>query len=434
VILVLSSSTMRLTLCIAALFLSAGCAQLAKVDPAGRHAATFSARASAPRLQLTHIWSAQVHPTKMWDYYNQEYASPVYLKRADDLVALTSEGYVTRVRASSGEVVWRRPVLHPDTQRPAPIHANAAVNDTHLFVGTMAATLHAIALNDGQVNWTLRVEDAIEGAVVEHDGRLFFADSREIFYAVDAATGKLLWRYQRRAPEGFTVKGACTPVPDGDAVYCGFADGTLAALQVDSGELIWSTSLGNDRPEFTDVDMPVLVDQDRLYVGSYAGGFYALDRMEGTVLWRAPIDSVSRAVLYRGLLYVTSAQGRVVALDPEARRLVWSYRFKDDTPAEIVPHGPYLLVTTSGGPLVALDLVSGLPRLSWRPSHGFNAAPLIVKRPQIVPPEAPHTGRAFSQRAVMREAEDHAPTSHVYLLSNGGVLYAVELAMLPAKL
>lgn len=419
---------MRSTRLFLILALCAGCAKLTEVEPPGRHAATFAARPAAPRPQLNHIWQVALHPQAPWDYYNQEYSTPIYLERADDLIAATSDGHVTRLRAGSGEVVWRQTVLNPDTQQPMAIHADPAHSDTHLFVGTMGATVHALRLATGEVDWTLRTEDAVESAVVEHDGRLFFADSREIFYAVDAATGKLLWRYQRRAPEGFTVKGACTPVPDGDAVYCGFADGALVALQVDSGELLWSVNLGDERGEFMDVDMPVIISGDRLYVGSYAGGFYALDRAEGTIIWRAPVDSVSRAVLYRGLIYIASAQGRVVALDPETQQFVWGYRFKQDTPVELVPHGPYLLVSTSTGPLVALDVASGRPLMSWRPSHGFNTVPLIVKRPYVAPPDAPAVGRAFDTAALTADAADMRGTTHLFALSNGGILYAIELS------
>lgn len=423
-------SAARLLAALPLALLLTGCAQLGKVDPPGRHAATFNARAVASRPHLVHVWATDLHPQAPWDYYNQEYATPLYLARADDIIAPTSDGYVTRVRAGSGEVVWRAPVLHPDTKRPAAIHADPAMSETHLFVGTMSASVHALRLATGEVDWSLRTEDAVESAVVEHEGRLFFADSREIFYAVDAATGKLLWRYQRRAPEGFTVKGSCTPVPDGDAVYCGFADGSLVALQVDSGDLIWSVNLGDDRSEFTDVDMPVIIADDRLYVGSYAGGFYAVDRAEGTIIWRAPIDSVSRAVMHRGLIYVASAQGRVVALDPQTRQFVWGYRFKQDTPVELVPHGPYLLVSTSSGPLVALDTASGRPLMRWNPSHGFNTAPLIVKRPPQPAPEAPALSSAFETSALRADAE-RGGTTHLFALSNGGALYAIELQAKP---
>lgn len=379
-----------LLVCLSALTLVSACAQ----TPA--KTASFRAKpiSKAPTLKLD--WRAQLHPTTMWGYLPQEYSTPVFIERTDDLLLGSSMGEVTRMRAGNGDVVWRTRLVGED-DAPMPIHADMAVTKDTVFAATLNGTVHALKLSDGKPLWEYRAEDAIEGAVVYADGRLLMTDSRDILYVLDAATGKLLWRFQRPTPEFFTIKGGGHPVVDHDVVFNGFADGTLAALQLDTGELLWSVNLGADLPEFTDIDLPVILAGDTIYASSYAGGLYAINPLDGSVKWRMSLEALSSMTLSQGILYVTSAQGRALAVDVEDRQILWSFRFKEDTPTEMTMRGPYLFVSTSSGPMAILDRSSGYPLSKWAPSHGFNTRAVF-----------------FEQRA--------------FMYSNGGYVYGMRLA------
>lgn len=77
------------------------------------------------------------------------------------------------------------------------------------------------------------------------DGVLYFASGLSIVHAVDAATGKLLWRYDPKAGEvagknlrfGWGVRGIAWS--DG-RIYTGTQDGRLIAIDAASGEPVWS--------------------------------------------------------------------------------------------------------------------------------------------------------------------------------------------------
>ena len=324
----------------------------------------------APVLKID--WRAQLHPTQLWGYLPQEYATPVFIERTDDLVLGSGRGEVTRMRAGNGDVVWRTPLIS-DAGESMPIHAELAVTQDTVYAATLHGSVHALKLSDGKPLWVYRAEDAIEGAVVHSQGRLFVTDSRDVLYALDAATGKLLWRFQRPTPEFFTIKGGGQPVVDQDVVFNGFADGTLVALQIDDGQVLWRVNLGGDLQEFTDVDLPVILTRDTIYASSYAGGLYAINPVDGSVKWRMTLESLSSMRLVGAILYVSSAQGRVMAVDVEDRQVLWSFRFKEDTPANLTHWGPYLFVSTSSGPLAILDRQTGAPLSKWSPGHGFNA-------------------------------------------------------------
>ena len=365
------------------------------IQPANGTALTVDAVAAKPELKL--IWRAHVSGMESFEFRPQEYAAPYFVLRSDDVITGTSDGYVTRLRAGSGEIVWRKLLTSTREDGLLPVHADPIVADGIIYVGTINGSILALDYNDGTILWEYRAEDAIESTLAIEEGRIFFTDTREILYALDAETGKLLWRFQRPTPEFFTIKGAGTPVVDGDAVYCGFADGTLVAVQIDTGEIIWTSDLTNEQVEFTDIDMPVIIGERTLYVGSYSGGVFGISRLDGTIQWRVDVASVAQVKRYDGMLYVASAQGRVVAIDGISHKPVWSFLFKEDSPVELVPHGPYVFVSTSSEPLMILDRQTGKPLSKWNPSTGFNT-PVVFDG-----------NRGF-------------------ILSNGGYLYSFELA------
>ena len=94
--------------------------------------------------------------------------------------------------------------------------------------------------------WSLDLEVTTSiTAPVAVDGVLYLAAGYGVVYAVDAQTGRPLWRYDSRAPE---VAGAKLRVGWGirgiaywkNRVYAGTTDGRLLALNAADGKLAWS--------------------------------------------------------------------------------------------------------------------------------------------------------------------------------------------------
>ncbi len=344
--------------------------------------------ATPPRIEIG--WRAPVGANLLWNVGPREYASPVYLRGTDEILTGSASGSLTKTRASDGAVVWNR---HLKTG----IHATPAVEGHVAFIGGMDGTIQAIHLHDGRELWSRVLRGSIETRPAVADGRLFVVDSEDVLHALDAVTGEPLWQYKRTAPEFFTIKGGGSPVVSGDTVYCGFSDGRLAAIFVDSGDEAWVADLSGGKRELLDVDTAPIVMKDRIYAASYSGGVYGLDREDGLVLWRHEIDSVADIKLVGTNLLIASTIGRVQAISTADAKVQWSLRLRENAPVGIAAIGPYAFVSTAGGGLYVVDLYTGYALSQWDPSNGFNT-PVI----------------SGGERA--------------YVLSNGGYLYGFKLA------
>jgi alcohol dehydrogenase (cytochrome c) len=90
-----------------------------------------------------------------------------------------------------------------------------------------------------------------ESQPVVHNGKMFVTASYSRIFALDATTGKKLWKYEHRLPDG--IMPCCDVVNRGAALYDKLVifatlDAQLVALDQDSGEVVWRTTRQATRP------------------------------------------------------------------------------------------------------------------------------------------------------------------------------------------
>lgn len=347
----------------------------AAFEPSDRKVSAYRTEpaAEAPRIDVD--WRRSVDDQQVGDYRPRQFASPTIVRGRDsrDLVVGTDAGRVYRLRAADGRVEWTHDV-------DGAVHAAPAASRRRVLVGTVSGALHAFDRASGEELWQRDYEYGLESPPALVDGDVYFTTNKGQLIAADGETGEERWTYSRSTPKEFTMKGSGTPrVADG-TVYCGFADGKLVALDADSGDEQWVADAAGGEIDFGDVDAPVFIGDDRVFATSYGGGIGAFRRNGGSPVWNRNFENVSGVDRGGSTLYAAIATGRVVALDVEDGSSIWGFEFQNDLPVEVTVAGPYLFVATGSGPLYVLDRQTGYPLLRWRPSPGFNTAPVFSRR------------------------------------------------------
>ena len=321
-------------------------------------------------LRVNVHWRLDLTTDRPWQVDPRELGTPV-ISSGGDLLVGASDGWVYRIAAHSGDVKWATPT-------DGSIDAAANLASGRVYVGTDTGSLVALSWSDGEELWRFETRGSVDSTATVSGGRVLFTDSNDILYALDAVTGELLWDYQRGTPEFFTLKGGGTPLVIGSVVYSGFADGVLVALQVDSGDEIWAIHLGDETGEFGDIDLPIISDGERLIVASHAGGVYSVERATGALIWQMDIDNVVGLEAQGSWLFGATSTGRVFALHAESGQAGWQYRLEEGQSAMgISSAGRYLAVPAASGPLYLIKTQTGEPVAMWKPSSGFQHAPVF---------------------------------------------------------
>ncbi|HLM32286.1 MAG TPA: PQQ-binding-like beta-propeller repeat protein [Solirubrobacterales bacterium] len=169
-------------------------------------------------------------------------------------------------------------------------------------------------------NWSLQVGKLIEFAPIVAKGTLYFQDKNAVFYAVDADTGKVLWKKRIGA------LGAASPGYSHGVVYAvtlqtapGVDQGEALAMRAKDGKLLWRFEFPG-RSETS----PVIAGRN-VFVGSESGDIYGLDRKDGRVDWHVSTDGEVKGglALDGGVLYGGNYAGQVFAIRASNGQFVW---------------------------------------------------------------------------------------------------------------
>ena len=74
-----------------------------------------------------------------------------------------------------------------------------------------------------------------------HDGVMYLANPGNVIQALDAASGTLLWEYQRALPESLRTGLIRNLAIYEDTLFLASRDAYLVALDARTGDLVWET-------------------------------------------------------------------------------------------------------------------------------------------------------------------------------------------------
>lgn len=146
--------------------------------------------------------------------------------------------------------------------------------------------------------WSFDTETTrgLEATPIVVGGVLYTTGSWSIVFAVDARTGKQLWKWDPQVPRTFGQKACCDVVNRGVAVYkgkvyVGTLDGRLAALDAETGKLIWQVVTVDQTLPYTVTGAPRVV-KGKVLIGNggaemgVRGYISAYDAENGKMAWR----------------------------------------------------------------------------------------------------------------------------------------------------
>lgn len=336
-------------------------------------------------------WNLQLVPNQFWEYAPREFAAPSVDSETGRIIVLTRDGFVRSI-SPEGKVEWQ-------FKAAMPFNSAALVKDGVVYAACADGNLYALngrTLNkDGELIWKYHAGEELATTPVYADGKILVASETDVLYAIDAKTGKWLWQARQDLPSGFTIRGVAMPRVEMGVVYMGFADGTLTAMDLNDGTRKWERALAPNVQQFADVDTSPVVDESgTVFAASYKDGVYALNAETGEVQWHTVAQGLT-SLISRGDVLFGTGDGKVVAMHARTGQTLWTLDIGNRY-ARAPAFVKGLLIVPTNGALIFVDPSTGRSRVSWDPGKGVSATPVFAD-------------------------------SRLYVLSNLGYLYALEL-------
>jgi outer membrane protein assembly factor BamB len=162
--------------------------------------------------------------------------------------------------------------------------------------------------------WRFTDRPLLEFPPIYVGGKLYFVNNNGFAHALDADTGKTLWK--RRIGR----LNASSPAFYKNRLYIvNLVPGHIVKLDAKTGKTIWKRDLPG-RAESS----PVIVDRT-VYFGCENGELFAMSTGKGQVRWSTPLGGAIKAApaYYGGKLFVGDYGGYMNAVDAKTGDLVW---------------------------------------------------------------------------------------------------------------
>jgi outer membrane protein assembly factor BamB len=159
----------------------------------------------------------------------------------------------------------------------------------------------------------------------------------------------------------------------GNVVYAGLGTGTqLWALSLIDGHILWSFDTG-DR-----ITSSVMVQGDTVYIATWKGKIYALDRTSGKMRWVYLLNTVRNQNVIDGVggsmalgdnrLFVGDYRGSILCIDALHGKMIWRYATGAQVLATPVVTPGRIYTGSGDGFFYALNSKTGRPL--WRYATG----------------------------------------------------------------
>lgn len=245
------------------------------------------------------------------------------------------------------------------------LFSSPTVSNGIVYIGSSNGRLYAVRAANGSPLWSFATKGALNSTPAIWNGLVFLSSRDGTLYAVDAQSGRQRWSFITGGERRFTAPGihGITPksemMPDpfdvflsspaiaGGVLYVGSGDHNVYAIDAATGKLRWKFTTGNV------VHASPAVANGIVYVGSWDRYFYALDARTGTLEWKFAtgddritynqVGIAGSAAVSDGMVFFGCRDSKFYALDARTGRLVWKH---DE-------HGSWVI----GSPAVDADTV-----------------------------------------------------------------------------
>jgi outer membrane protein assembly factor BamB len=279
--------------------------------------------------------------------------------------------------------------------------------------------------------WTAEVGQSVGSSAAIVGGRVYVGADPGVLAALDLQTGRILWRYQAS-----TVGiGESSPAVAHGLVFVGDLDGRLHAVAADSGARRWVFETGSE------IKSSPVVAADRVLIGSYDGHLYALS-LGGKLLWKVRTDGPVHGTpaIHDGVAYIAGCDEILRAIRLSDGRELFTMSSGAYTGASPALSGTRAFYGTFENEVLGVDLSAR--KILWRYRHADLSFPFyssaaiagdrvyVGGRDKLLHALDAGSGKAnwtFAARARI-DSSPAVSGGRVYVGSNDGRLYVVDAA------
>lgn len=292
------------------------------------------------------------------DYFSRLAPAVAYGK----VFAASRDGIVVAIDQETGKKIWEQDFANYENYSfkkamlwysnravSAKISGGLSVAYQSVYFGTEDGYVYALEEATGELKWKVGVKGEVISAPAVDAGVVLVNTTSGHLIALNPENGEQKWVTESDVPP-LTLRGVSAPAADSGGALIGTPSGKLKVSILETGMVAWETQIASpsgatELERIVDIDVKPLVFGGNVFVVSYNGTLSAVELRTGQVIWTREYGSYRNISIDGNRLFVVDNSSNIFAIDRRSGVELWSnVGLKDRNVTSATPHGDYVVV------------------------------------------------------------------------------------------
>jgi len=309
------------------------------------------------------------------------------------LFVMDTNGIVHAFNAQTGRPLWTQ-AFRIKSAANAVFGGGASFDSGKVYVTTGLGEVAAMDAATGKLIWRVKPAGPLRGSPTVAFNAVYAMTQDNQLIALNAEDGSVLWNVS--ASTGLSgVFGVAAPAVGAGTVVAGYSTGELVAYRYENGRTLWSdalarTSLSTTVGVVTDIDADPIIDRGRVFALGQGGRMAAYDLTSGQRVWELNLAGISTPAVAGDWIFTLTDDAKLLCLARSTGKARWSTqlaRYKNEKKKKnpVFWTGPVLAnsrlwVANSEGDIYSASVEDGSASRFSRVGKGISLAPVVADR------------------------------------------------------
>lgn len=296
--------------------------------------------------------------------------------------------------SAAGTTLWTRDLTPVSDKQGQGTGGGLAVEGETLYVSIGYGVLAALDTNTGGIRWTQDLDATGSGTPTVWGDLVYLTAGDDTGWAVRKSDGKVEWQIGASTTVNNVLGAPAPAVTDQFAIFA-FGSGEVQGVFRQGGLGRWNASVVGRRPgralsSVSDVTSAPVVSGDRVYVGNHSGRLAALNVNSGDRIWTARDGAIGPVWPAGDSIFAITDLNELVRLDASDGSRIWGtplpnfVKTKPRKQSRVFAHyGPIIaggrvIIASNDGKLRSFDPTNGALIGSTEIPNGATTAPVVA--------------------------------------------------------
>ena len=287
------------------------------------------------------------------------------------------------------KIVWKKNFYTRQEKKNKPI-LSFSVNDNTLVVFDNLSKFYAINLATGNIIWSKKNQNPFNSQIKIFDNRIYAIDLSNVLRSYSLKDGSEIWNFKSEDTFLKPTKRNSLIVNNGK-VFFNNSIGDIIAIDAISGSLLWQIPTQSSliyENAFNLIMSDLVSDKKNIIFSNNRNEFYSLNTINGFLNWKQKINSSVRPIFYDQFILAISNEGYFFVIDSKTGNIIRITDifnvFGENKRDKIKPIGfvatyDKIILSTSNGRVLKIDIKNGKTDLIFKIDNEKISRPFIFE-------------------------------------------------------